>query len=250
MSDLPKISIITPTYKRRKIFSMAIRNFENFIYPKDKIEWVIVDDSPEDDSIRDLLPRDKRIKYIHMDMGNEPMTIAMKRNIAVSNSSNPYIIHMDDDDYYPPESILARIKILLKYKDEDIECVGSTLIGTYNILKNESSMSSDGPISLSEASMGYTKRFWEDRPFDEMCIRGEHKHFTEQRLSKIVDIPYSFIIIAINHRDNFTDNLRSDNSGILKYSDPEKEGQSANYFDFLDEETQMFIIDLRNYLKL
>ena len=250
MNDLPKISIITPTYKRRKIFSMAIRNFENFIYPKNKIEWVIVDDSPEDDSIRDMIPRDKRIKYIHMDMGDEPMTIAMKRNIAVSNSSNPYIIHMDDDDYYPPESILARIKILLKYKDEDIECVGSTLIGTYNILKNESSMSSDGPISLSEASMGYTKRFWEDRPFDEMCVRGEHKHFTEQRLNKIVDIPYSFIIIAINHRDNFTDNLRSDNSGVLKFSEISgKGGEVANFYDTWDDETQIFIIELREYLK-
>ena len=35
--DLPKVSIITPTYNRRKLFCMAIRNFENFIYPK--INW-------------------------------------------------------------------------------------------------------------------------------------------------------------------------------------------------------------------
>jgi len=248
-NDLPKVTIITPTYKRRKVFSMALRNFENFIYPKNKLEWVIVDDSPEDDSLQDLIPRDKRIKYIYMDSGDEPMTIAMKRNIAVSNSSNPYIIHMDDDDYYPPESILARIKILLKYKNQDIECVGSTLIGTYNILKNESSMSSDGPISLSEASMAYTKKFWETRPFDENCIRGEHKYFTEQRLDKIIDIPYSFILIAINHKNNFTEHLRSDNTGLLKFSDKsEKKGEVANFFDTWDMDTQLFIIDLRNYL--
>ena len=30
---------------------MALRNFENFIYPKDKLEWVIVDDSPENDEV-------------------------------------------------------------------------------------------------------------------------------------------------------------------------------------------------------
>jgi len=254
MNELPKVSIITPTYKRRKIFSMAIRNFENFIYPKDKLEWIIVDDSPEndeiDETVRDLLPRDKRIKFIHLDSGDEPMTIAMKRNICVSNSSNPYIIHMDDDDYYPPESILARIKILLKYKSEGIECVGSTLIGTYNIINNVSSMSSDGPISLSEASMAYTKKFWEERPFDELCLRGEHKYFTEQRLNKIIDIPYSFILIAVNHKNNFTDSLRSDNSGILKYSEASgKEGEVANFFDTWDFETQMFIMDLSKYLK-
>jgi GR25 family glycosyltransferase involved in LPS biosynthesis len=252
LKDLPKVSIITPTYKRRKIFCMAIRNFENFIYPKDKLEWIIVDDSPinedNDESIKDLLPRDKRIKYIHLN-NDEPMTIAMKRNIAVSNSSNPYIIHMDDDDYYPPESILARIKILLKYKDNNIECVGSTLIGTYNILKNESSMSTDGPISLSEASMAYSKKFWEERAFDDLCIKGEHKYFTEQRLNKIIDLPYSFILIAMNHKENFTSHLRTDNSGILKFSNQsEKEGEIANFYDTWDLDTQLFIIDLRNYL--
>jgi cellulose synthase/poly-beta-1,6-N-acetylglucosamine synthase-like glycosyltransferase len=183
MEDLPSVSIITPTYKRRKIFSMALRNFENFIYPRNKLEWIIVEDTPSDsyNDVEDLLPRDSRIKYIRLESGinDEPMTIAMKRNIAVSNSSNEYIVHMDDDDYYPPESILARIKILLKYQKEDIECVGSTFIGTYNVINNTSSMSSDGPISLSEASMAYSRKFWEERPFDESCYRGEHKYFTE-----------------------------------------------------------------------
>jgi hypothetical protein len=255
-ADLPKVSIITPTYKRRKIFSMAIRNFENFIYPKDKIEWIIVDDSPTDyDSIEDLLPRDKRIKYIRMDSSDandandEPMTVAMKRNICVSNSSHPYIIHMDDDDYYPPESINARVRILLKYKDQGIECAGCTLIGTYNILNNTSGMSSDGPISLSEASMIYTRNFFNERCFDDYAITGEHKSFCEGRLNKIIDIPYSYVIIAVSHKDNITNNLRSA-SNLLKYSDPEKADQTANYFDFLDEETQMFIIELKNYLKL
>lgn len=248
--QLPKVTIITPTYKRRKLFSMALRNFENFIYPKNKLEWIIVDDSSEElnETIEDLLPRDKRVKYIHMNM-EEPMTIAMKRNIANSNASSDYIVHMDDDDYYPPESILARIKILLKYKSIGIECVGSTLIGTYNILTDQSSMSSDGPISLSEATMAYTRKFWEERPFDELCLRGEHKYFTEQRLNKIIDIPYSFIIIAINHKSNFTEHLRSDNTGILKFSEKtDKEGEIANFYDTWDLETQIFIIDLRNYL--
>lgn len=254
--DLPCVSIITPTFKRRKMFSMAIRNFEEFIYPKNKLEWIIIDDSPEtettDETVKDLLPRDKRIKFIQLPFdheNNEPMTVATKRNIGVSNSSYDYIVHMDDDDYYPPESILARIKILLKYKNNDIECVGSTLIGTYNILNNTSSMSSDGPISLSEASMAYTKKFWEQRPFDETCQRGEHKSFCEQRLDKIMDIPYSFILIAINHKNNLTEHLRTENSGLLKFSDKtDKEGEIANFFDTWDIDTQYFIMELKKYL--
>ena len=57
---------------------------------------------------------------------------------------------MDDDDYYPPEeSILARVKSLVKYREKGIKCVGCSLIGTYDLVSGKSSMSSDGPISLS-----------------------------------------------------------------------------------------------------
>jgi len=95
LSDLPKISIITPTYKRRKLFSMALNNYENFIYPKNKIEWVIVDDSPRDgECVEDLVSHMKNVKYIRFRSDEEPMTIASKRNIGVSNASNNYIIKL------------------------------------------------------------------------------------------------------------------------------------------------------------
>lgn len=97
--------------------------------------------------------------------------------------------------------------------------------------------------------MGYTRKFWEERGFDDACVRGEHKSFTEQRFEKIMDIPYSFILIAINHKTNFTDSLRTDNSGELKYSkESGKEGAIANFFDTWDIETQLFIMELRTYL--
>lgn len=243
--DLPKISIITPTYKRRKMFYMAIRNYENFIYPSDKIQWVIVDDTPdtpdEDDSIFDLLPStDNRIKYIHIKT-DKKLTIAAKRNIAIDKSDNDIIIHMDDDDYYPPESLLCRVKLLMKYKNQGIQCLGSTLIGTYNIIVDKSSMSSDGPISLSEASMAYTKKFWEEHKYNNNVEKGEHKEFTENRLNKILDVPYIFILIAITHNQNITNDLRK-NVNELKYTN---DGKIANYYDMWDIDMQMFINDLR-----
>jgi hypothetical protein len=64
-----------------------------------------------------------------------------------------------------------------------------------------------------------------------------------------MDIPYSFILIAVNHKNNFTENLRSDNTGLLKFSDKtDKEGEIANFFDTWDIDTQLFIMELRNYL--
>ena len=83
-SDLPKISIITPTYNRRKLFSMALNNFENFNYPKSKIEWVIVDDSPHDmDCVEDLVSYMKNVKYIRFRSSDEPMTVYQKETLVL-----------------------------------------------------------------------------------------------------------------------------------------------------------------------
>jgi glycosyltransferase involved in cell wall biosynthesis len=216
-----------------------LKCFEHQDYPKDRMEWIIVDDGT--DKIGDLVAQHPLVKYFPIE---KKLLLGQKRNFMHEKTRGDILVYMDDDDYYPPESVLARVKLLLKYKDKGIECLGSTLIGTYNILTNTSSMSSDGPISLSEASMAYTKHFWEKRGFDELCVRGEHKYFTEQRLHQILDVPYSFILIAMCHRTNITDGLRN-NGSTLKYTE---NNEVANFFDTWDEETQMFIMDLHHYL--
>ena len=238
-NNLPKVSIITPTYNRTKLFPLAINNFNNFDYPKDKLEWIIVDDSTDEETIENILPIDKRIRYLRIEDENikRPLTIAHKRNIGVQKSTGTIIIHMDDDDYYPPHSVISRVKVLKQYESQGIQCVGCSLIGNYNILTDNSSISSDSPISLSEASMGYTRQFWNERPFNSSDLRGEHKFFTEGRLEKIMDLPYSFIIIALNHNKNFTQSMRKS-----------KNQNELNYFDTWDEETQMFMLDLKKFL--
>ena len=63
-SDLPIVTICTPTANRRTLFSLAIRNFMTFIYPEDKLRWVILDDG--DSSIEEIIPRDYRISYSYI----------------------------------------------------------------------------------------------------------------------------------------------------------------------------------------
>lgn len=250
--ELPNISIITPTYKRRKMFYLALHNFERFIYPKSKIEWIIIDDTPNDnDTIGDIIAPIKghyNIKYLRLSGYTEEtkLTVAMKRNIGVQNATADFIIHMDDDDYYPPESLLSRVKLLIKYEVDNIKCVGSSTIGTYNLINNTSSMSSDGPISLSEASMAYKKEFWLMRQFDENVVRGEHKSFTEQRLHNIMDVPYCFIIIAFSHTNNITNELRSGSGLLCNKGD----GNIANFYDSFDDDTKYLINALRKNIML
>ena len=230
------------------MFSLANRNFEEFNYPKDKLEWIIVDDSSDENPIDDMVNKDRRIHLLQLRDPNSKevtkLTISQKRNIGASKATGEIIIHMDDDDYYPPESIIARVKVLLKYKEAGIRCVGCTQIGTYDLMENKSSMSSDGPISFSEATMAYFKDFWQEQPFQNDQLRAEHKGFMENRLDCCMDIPYAFVIIAITHENNYT-SFRKIGNNTLKFRDNNRD---ANYYDIWDEETQFFMNDLRSYL--
>ena len=60
--ELPFVSIVTPTKNRKFIFDLPIYNFTHFNYPAHKLEWVIIDNGTE--NLEDILPDDKRIKYI------------------------------------------------------------------------------------------------------------------------------------------------------------------------------------------
>ena len=48
--ELPFVSVCTPTYNRRPFIEQMIRCFDHQDYPKDKLEWIIIDDSSDDSS--------------------------------------------------------------------------------------------------------------------------------------------------------------------------------------------------------
>lgn len=242
---LPNVSIITPTYNRRKIFSMAIRNFQMIEYPADKLEWIIIDDTPEtEDSVEDILPKDYRIRYIHIKT-KEKINISHKRNMGVKEAKYDYIVHMDDDDYYLPGSVMFRIKALMQYSKRGVGCVGCSRTGSYDIMTNKSNIVSDGFISLSEASMAYTKKFWEKQQFNELDESSEYRSFIKNRFREVLDMPYSYIIISITHTKNITGNLRKVEKNKLINK---KTGEDMNFYDTFDEETKVFIDYLRKNL--
>ena len=64
---LPSVTVVTPTYNRQDNFEIAIRNYKNYNYPRHKLFWIILDDSPND-SLKNQLPDDKSITYIYSDI--------------------------------------------------------------------------------------------------------------------------------------------------------------------------------------
>jgi glycosyltransferase involved in cell wall biosynthesis len=102
----PLVSICTPTFNRRPFIPTMFECFKNQTYPKDRIQWIIVDDGT--DKIRDLVEESgiKQIEYIEVD---KKMTLGAKRNYMHSFAKGTIIVYMDDDDYYPPERIIHAV---------------------------------------------------------------------------------------------------------------------------------------------
>ena len=59
----PFVSICTPTYNRRKFIPFIIKCFQQQTYPKQLMEWIVVDDG--DDPVGDLFEGVEGVKYFY-----------------------------------------------------------------------------------------------------------------------------------------------------------------------------------------
>ena len=76
---LPFVSIVTPTYNRRRFIPSLIKIVQSQTYPRDRMEWVVYDDGQEE--VRDLFEkaRDSLPEVVFI-WSEEKMTLGEKRN--------------------------------------------------------------------------------------------------------------------------------------------------------------------------
>jgi len=197
--ELPDVSIVTLTKDRRIFMPLAKYSYMIQSYPEDKLEWVIVDDG--EDSIEDTLFGVANVKYVRSEPG---MTIGEKRNLGVQNAMYDVIAMMDDDDVYPNNSVIHRVAMLTKSPRK--ECVFSTTIPCYDIKKYSSFMNVP-PLTLrmservSEATLCFTKKFWEANKFDSIQI-AEGNAFIHGRESMCREVSPQEVIVSLCHPKN------------------------------------------------
>lgn len=246
--DLPLLSVCTPTGNRRHLFALALRNFQTFIYPRDKLEWIILDDGEQD--ISEIIPRDDRIHYYYIGKGKgaNRMPIGEKRNRLVELAKGDIIAMMDDDDFYSTQSLLSRAKTLLKYESKGINCVGSTEVASYDLRKGYCAICSNGPEYFTESSLAFRKTFWEERPFKPTDTAGEYRYFLEYRQNQMIDIPFQFVTVALTHGTNTTGGVRD--LELQKKWRPSEDWEKTKELmnSVFDEDTQAFLVDLRKQL--
>jgi hypothetical protein len=232
--ELPTVSVITPTFNRKYLFDLAIRNFTNTDYPTSKIEWIIVDDS-ETENLQEVLPDLSNINYIKLD---ERKTIGEKRNIAVENSKNEIIVCMDDDDYYPPMSVKQRVASLLHLNKDLVGCTGLGILEVNKIISavSNSSYVDDYSKRFYESTLAFKRSFWLENKFSETNIY-ESENMIKNNLNRIEEILWGNVIVSLSHYKNTNRRLpiKGETNGS-HFKLPEEVFNLVTNFDNKDED--------------
>ena len=209
-ADCPPISIITLLHNRRKFVDLAFHNLLITDYPKDKIEWVVIEDS----DITEEQAADKIIKfgtqcspmtvtYIPLEKINVP--IGALRNRAIKKAQHDIIVFMDDDDHYPASSISRRVAWLLlhPWKPSAVAC---TTIACYDLVHGTSAVNTPPwnlPLRqrISEATLVFKKSWWDVQRFPKVNM-AEGEGLLKDRESEVLELQPQQVIVAMSHGKN------------------------------------------------
>ena len=78
IDDKPFVSICTPTFNRRPFIEYLIKCFKHQDYPKEKMEWIILDDGT--DKIEDMVSYIPQVKYFYLNSTHFSISIKMTKN--------------------------------------------------------------------------------------------------------------------------------------------------------------------------
>jgi glycosyltransferase involved in cell wall biosynthesis len=191
----PLVSCIMPTYNRRRFVSQAIRCFLRQDYSN--TELIVVDDGT--DPISDCVPEDARIRYIRSE---RKLTIGAKRNFACEQSGGEFIVHWDDDDWYPSWRIRVQLGALL---DRGADLCGSSRVFYYDAATNrawEYRYAAAGSAWVAGNTLAYRKSFWARNKFPNIQV-GEDSRFVWSDVRKsLFDLQEPKLCVASIHRGN------------------------------------------------
>ena len=197
----PFVSICTPTFNRRPFISSMFQCFQNQTYPKDRMEWIIVDDGT--DKIEDLIQTSNipQIQYFKVD---KKMTLGAKRNMIHSKTKGSILVYMDDDDYYPPERVQHAVETL--QKNPSALCVGSSEIYVY--FKHISTMYKGGPYGPNHATAGtfaFRRELLDQTKFNDTACLAEEREFLKQYTIPFAQLDPLKTILVFSHVQNTFD---------------------------------------------
>jgi|UniRef100_A0A6C0IPL4 glycosyltransferase involved in cell wall biosynthesis len=245
-TDLPLVSICTPTFNRRPFIQTMFQCFRNQDYPKSRLEWIIVDDGT--DKIKDLVEKTNipQIRYFEID---NKMMLGAKRNFMHKQCRGSIIVYMDDDDYYPPERVSHAVERLTS--NPTALCAGSSEIYIY--FKHIHKMIQCGPYGEKHATAGtfaFRKKLLDDTKYDDDAALAEERAFLKDYTVPFVQLDPLKSILVFSHEHNTYDKRKMfDNAHPDFFKESPKTVESFIRKDTENDIKQFFMKDIDGLLE-
>jgi glycosyltransferase involved in cell wall biosynthesis len=214
----PFVSVCTPTFNRRPFILTMFECFRNQTYPKEFIEWIIIDDGT--DKIKDLVKSANipQIKYYELP---EKLPLGAKRNLMHEKSKGSIIVYMDDDDYYPPERIQHAVEVLTNNKTA--LCAGSSELYVYfNHINKMYKFGPYGPNHATAGTFAFKRELLNVTKYNETACIAEEREFLKDYTIPFVQLDPLKTILVFAHDQNTFDKrklLQNPQNDYMKESD-------------------------------
>ena len=199
--NYPFVSVITPTYNRRKFIPYLIAMYKNQNYPAHRMEWIILDDGsdPVDEFFKGLdIPN---LRYIYEE---EKQTIGAKRNRLNKESCGDIIVAMDDDDYYPPERVST---VVTAFKQNpSVQLAGSSEVFMY--YSDIETIYKLGPYNKNHATngtMAWRRAYADSHQYDEYVTHAEERSFLDDYSHPMIQLNPLKVMLVMSHTENTFD---------------------------------------------
>ena len=192
----PLVSICTVTYNRNHFLPILQQLILNQDYPRDCMQWVIVDDSDNGSEVFEPNP----ILNVSYHRLSEKMALGRKRNLSHSFCEGEFIVYMDDDDFYPPTRVSHAVQSL---EESDALIAGSTLLPILFLPEREIYLS--GPFAQNHATaatFAFRKKLLSQTSYLDDAVSAEEKYFLKDYSIPLKQLNPNLTIISIAHSQN------------------------------------------------
>lgn len=204
----PFVSVLTPTYNRRKFIPAAITCFKNQTYPQDRMEWIILDDGT--DKVKDLfdaagLPN---VRYYAVPDGKK-LKIGAKRNRINELATGDICVCWDDDDYYPPDRVRKAVTTLRSVPNKRVPVVGSSQLYLYFTDRDQIwSIGPYNPNHCTNGTMAYWRSYFGEHRYDDDAEKAEEAKFMDQWKTPVIQLCPEDTMLVLCHAHNTFDKRR------------------------------------------
>ncbi len=195
----PFVSVCTPTYNRRLFIPNLIRCFKSQTYPKELMEWIVIDDG--EDSVEDLFKDVECVKYFRYE---EKLKLGRKRNLMHEKSKGEILVYMDDDDFYPPDRVNHAVNRLRG--NPRAMAVGSSIVYIYfNDLDKIYQFGPYGPMHATAGTFAFRRKLLQETSYDDNAEMAEEKKFLKNYNVPLVQLDPMKSILCFAHQYNTFD---------------------------------------------